>query len=80
MARSKDIMKVLYDFGQNTSILGISNAAKAKSSTRASIWLVIFSGFACATIYGIVTQVLDYFTYPVVTTTEITYKSEVRKG
>lgn len=77
MARSKDIMKVLYDFGQNTSILGVSNAAKAKSRTRSVIWLIIFTVCAALTIQSIVGQVLDYFDYPVITTTEITYESEV---
>ena len=78
MVKSKTMMKVLYDFGQNTSILGVSNAAKAKSKTRATIWMIIFLAFGYGTIRGIYQTVKLYLDYPVITQTEITFKPQVQ--
>ena len=64
-------------FGQETSISGINNAGKDKSKLRSGIWLAIFSVLGYYTVDGIWEIVLDYYAYPVITNTDLTYKAEV---
>ena len=57
---------------------GLSNAAKARSRPRALFWLVIFTGFGALTLQALISVIQDYFEYPYVTVTDITYRAEVR--
>ena len=56
---------------------GLSNAAKAKTRTRAVVWLLIFTGFSYLTMDVLWTTITDILDYPITTTTDVTYKSEV---
>ena len=71
------LKETLGGFGSETSISGINNAAKGKSKLRSSIWLAIFGVLAYYTVDGIYEIVVDFFDYPVLTNTDLTYKSEV---
>ena len=92
MSKFKVIAKVCKEFGENTSILGkrkcifhlsknlllgLGNAAKAKTKTRAAAWMVIFSVCAAFTIEGLYSTITDIMGHPYVTTTDITFKSKV---
>ena len=80
MGLSGKVRAALLDFGNNTSVLGISNATKAKSRPRAAMWWMVFLGLGALTFHGIFTTVREYFTYPVTTTTDIAHRPEVRRG
>ena len=56
---------------------GLSNAAKARSRARSLFWLVIFTGFGALTLQALISVIQDYFEYPYVTVTDITYRAEV---
>ena len=56
---------------------GLSNAAKAKTRTRAVVWLLIFTGFSYLTMDVLWTTITDILDYPITTTTDVSYKSEV---
>ena len=77
MGSLKVIKATLKDFVSETSISGINNSGKCKSKVRSSIWLVIFTVLAYFTANGIYEIVVDFFEYPVITNTDLTYKSEV---
>ena len=69
--------KTFQDFGAETSISGINNAAKGKSKLRSLIWFLIFSVLAYFTVDGIYEIVIEYFEYPVITSTDIKSEPEV---
>ena len=71
------VSQTLREFGSETSISGINNSAKGNSRIRSSIWLTVFAVLAYFTVAGIYDIVLEFFEYPVITNTDLTYKSEV---
>ena len=77
MPNLKVLGKTLFEFGAETSISGINNSAKGKSKVRSTIWLLLFSLLAYLTVVGIYDIVVEYFQYPVITNTDLTYKPEV---
>ena len=78
MGLVKKVGAALLEFGNNTSVLGISNATKAKSRPRAAMWWMVFLGLGALTFQGIFQTVKEYFNYPVTTTTDISHQPEVR--
>ena len=78
MGLSGKLRAALLEFGNNTSVLGISNATKAKSRPRAAMWWMVFLGLGALTFQGIFQTVKEYFNYPVTTTTDISHQPEVR--
>ena len=77
MGSLKVIQEAFKDFGSQTSISGINNSGKGKSVARSSIWLVIFSMLGYFTVRGIHDIVVEFFEYPVITNTDLTYNTEV---
>ena len=77
MSSFRVLAKILRDFGTETSISGINNAAQAKSKVRTAIWFIIFSVLGYYTAIGICDIVVEYYEYPVITNTDLTYKPEV---
>ena len=73
----KVVTKTLREFGIETSISGINNAAKGKSKTRSGVWCLIFLVLAYFTADGIKEIVVEYFTFPVITTTDLSHRPEV---
>jgi hypothetical protein len=71
------LKQTVAQFGQETSISGINNAGKGKSKLRSGIWLAIFAILGYYTVDGIWEIVLDYYAYPIITNTDLTYKAEV---
>ena len=71
------MIKTFQYFGSETSIAGINNSAKGKSKVRSLVWFIIFSVLAYYTVVGIYDIVIEYFEYPVITSTDITYEPEV---
>lgn len=65
------IRDTFLDFGRNTSIAGLNNAAKAKSIIRSLIWLSLFTVGLYYTLMGIISVINDYHNYPVVTKTQL---------
>ena len=57
--------------------IGLSNAAKAKTRTRALLWILIFTVFGLLTSQALVSTIEDYLAYPIITTTDVTYHPEV---
>ena len=56
-------------FWQETSISGVSNAGKARSSlVRRLLWIWIFVAGVGFTAWSLSQVIQDYYTYPVVTT------------
>ncbi len=53
MAIFKIVWGILVNFGKETSIAGLNNAAKAKSGLRVAYWLTIFGCFMGLTIYSL---------------------------
>ena len=73
----KVVVKTLLEFGTETSISGISNAARGKSKARSGVWCLIFLVLAYFTAGGIKEIVLEYFTFPVITTTDLSHRPEL---
>lgn len=69
--------RTLVDFGRNSSIVGISHAARSKSYLRAVIWLTLFFVGVVFTVRGIWQTVQDYTSNPYLTTTEMTFETSV---
>ena len=73
----KVVTKTLHEFGSETSISGINNAARGKSKIRSGVWCLIFLVLAYFTADGIKEIVVEYFTFPVITTTDLSQGPEV---
>ena len=71
MACGKDILNTFLEFSGETSIAGINNAGKKKSWLRSGVWLVIFLVFICLTGQNVYKIGLDYYKYPVTTSTDM---------
>ena len=71
------VIRTLRVFCEETSIAGVNNAAKGKSRARSIVWVVIFGVLAYFTVVGIEEIVLEYYSYPVITNTDLTHRSEV---
>ena len=71
------LLRTLRKFSENTSISGINNAAKSRSKLRSLLWLAVFTVLAYFTVVDVRDIVVDYFEYPVITHTDISYKSKV---
>lgn len=69
--------ETLSAFGNDTSIAGLNNAAKSKSTVRKAYWVVIFSVLFYFTASGIVSVVDDFLSYPVVTSINLDNKASV---
>lgn len=77
MGVSRVVWRTLNDFGSTTSISGVNRAAKAKSIFRLLYWIIIFCGLVYVTISNLVSVITDFYEYPTVTTTNLTYRPNV---
>ena len=68
---------VLTHFGEDCSIAGLNNAAKARSRIRSCFWLIIYSVIMYYTTEAIVGVVVDFCNYPVSTTTDLNSRASV---
>ena len=71
MASGRNILNTFLDFSEETSIAGINNAGKKKSWLRSVVWLSIFLVFICLTGQNVRKIVVDYYKYPILTTTDM---------
>ena len=67
-------------FWQETSISGVNNAGKARTSNiRRICWILIFIAGAFATAMSLQIVITEYLGYPVTTTITIEHKDKVQK-
>ena len=71
------IWRTLVNFGQESSISGLNNAAKAKSLIRSLVWLALFLVLASLTMRNFILIWMDFNTHPIVTSTELTQEKSV---
>lgn len=71
------IWGVLTNFGQECSIAGLNNAAKARSKLRSLCWIIIFLALMYFTLIGLIGVVVDYNKHPVITTTDLNNRAAV---
>ena len=65
-------------FWQETSINGVNNAGKARTSyIRRGCWMVIFIVGSYFTIAGVVDVIEDYFKWPVTTSVSVQHYNKV---
>lgn len=69
MGLSTVMWRTLVDFGRDTSIAGLNNAARAKSRVRSAIWLIIFTVGLYYTFDGLIRVIIDYNSNPFLTST-----------
>ena len=77
MGIDNNLLTTLVNFSEETSIAGINNAGKKKSGLRSLTWLVIFLVFICLTGSNVYKIVSDYYTYPIVTTTDMVDQTSI---
>ena len=77
MACGKDILNTFLEFSGETSIAGINNAGKKKSWLRSVVWLTIFLVFICLTGKNVYKIAVEYYSYPILTTTDMLDQANV---
>ena len=71
------IFKTFKDFGEKTSIAGLSNAFNAESKAKSVYWMFLFIIGSGLTFYGIVDTLVSYFKYDVLTSTDVLYATTI---
>ena len=72
------LWKIWDAFWQETSISGVNNAGKARTSVvRRICWILIFIAGAMATAFSLQIVISEYLRYPVTTTVTIEHKDKV---
>jgi hypothetical protein len=75
MGFGKIFWNALANFGSQTTIGGLCNAAAATSRIRQIYWIFIFVALFGYTIKLLLDNVNQYLEYNVITSTELTYRS-----
>ena len=75
----KHVLKnTLFNFGQKTSIGGLANFVAAETIGKKAYWLILFLLGVFLTLYGIVTVILSFLEYEVVTSTDMFYETSLK--
>ena len=77
MGLGKIIWVTLAEFGGHTTIGGLCNAGLTSSRPRQIYWLVIFFALFGYTIKLLVDNISQYLQYSVLTSTDLTYSTQL---
>jgi len=72
------VWQTLKDFGRETSISGLNNAARAKSTVRFWLWMALFCLGTYLTADGIWYVLQDFKRKPYTTITSLSHMSSVK--
>ena len=77
MGVGKVVGDTLFNFGDQTSIAGLSNVCHRKTVGKKIYWAVLFTLFLAATILGVWDNITAFFSFLTITSTDLSHKSSI---
>ena len=71
------IWKTTVNYLKGSSLSGVSHAANSRSLVQCSYWLVIFTAGLVMTVMSIKDLMDDYYSYPVVTSSDLKHETSI---
>jgi hypothetical protein len=77
MGLCRVVWDTFVNFGEESSIAGLSHAVHRKNYCKKVYWLVLFAIGLYATFHGLIGTITDYLKFDVTTSTDLTHKPSV---